>query len=74
MVYKKIVKCAVLVIKFYQISISKVLPSACRFYPSCSDYAIKALNKYGILKGSYLSLYRLFRCHPFCDGGVDDII
>ncbi|MBP7653621.1 membrane protein insertion efficiency factor YidD [Candidatus Dependentiae bacterium] len=68
------VKCAVLVIKFYQISISKVLPSACRFYPSCSDYAIKALNKYGILKGSYLSLYRLFRCHPFCDGGVDDII
>jgi uncharacterized protein len=59
------------VIKIYKIIISPLLPSSCRFYPTCSSYAIIALKKYGLITGLLLSLKRLLRCHPFCDGGYD---
>ena len=46
----------------------------CRFYPSCSQYALDALNKYGAIKGSFLTIYRILRCNPFCQGGYDPVL
>ncbi|MGI6286480.1 membrane protein insertion efficiency factor YidD [Neomoorella humiferrea] len=60
-------------IRFYQIFISPVLGKKCRFYPSCSQYTIEALEKYGILKGCYLAVRRLIRCHPWHPGGYDPL-
>ncbi len=58
-------------IRLYQIAISPLLPPACRFYPSCSQYALVALRERGVLAGSWLALRRLARCHPWNPGGVD---
>jgi putative membrane protein insertion efficiency factor len=60
-------------IRGYQRFISPALPPSCRFYPSCSTYALQAIEKYGLLKGSYLAARRLMRCHPFHPGGVDPV-
>lgn len=60
-------------IRGYQRFISPALPPSCRFYPSCSTYALEAVAKYGLLKGSYLAARRLMRCHPFHPGGVDPV-
>ena len=60
-------------IRGYQRFISPALPPSCRFYPSCSTYALEALAKYGLLKGSWLAVRRLMRCHPFHPGGVDPV-
>lgn len=60
-------------IRFYQNFISPFRPPTCRFYPSCSSYACDALNKYGALKGSWLSVKRLLRCNPWSSGGYDPI-
>jgi uncharacterized protein len=60
-------------IKFYQKFISPMFPPACRFYPTCSQYAYDAVSKYGPGKGSWLALKRLSRCHPFCPGGYDPV-
>lgn len=57
----------------YQGLISPFLPPACRFFPTCSVYAYRALSKYGALRGLWLSLGRLCRCHPFCAGGFDPV-
>jgi len=62
----------VMVIKFYQ-KISFFLPRACRFYPTCSEYTIQALKRYGIVKGSFLGIRRLLKCHPFHPGGYDPV-
>jgi len=59
------------IIKIYQKVISPLLPNRCRFSPSCSQYSILAIEKHGILKGSFLSFLRILRCHPFSQGGVD---
>jgi putative membrane protein insertion efficiency factor len=59
------------VIRLYQVFFSAVLGNRCRFYPSCSQYTIEAIERYGPVKGSTLGLKRLSRCHPFCEGGVD---
>jgi putative membrane protein insertion efficiency factor len=64
---------AILLIRGYQVIISPVLGPACRFYPTCSDYAVQALTRYGVIKGSYLAGKRLLRCHPFHPGGVDPV-
>jgi len=60
-------------INLYKKVISPLKPRACRFYPSCSDYAILALEKYGVLKGSFLAIKRILRCHPFNPGGYDPV-
>ncbi len=60
-------------IKLYQWCLSPFFGTSCRFYPTCSSYAIEAINKHGALKGSYLTVLRLSRCHPWCDGGHDPV-
>ncbi len=63
----------IFLITFYQKAISPWLPRSCRFYPTCSQYAKAALKKYGFLKGSWLALKRVSRCHPFNEGGYDPL-
>ncbi|HET6276037.1 MAG TPA: membrane protein insertion efficiency factor YidD [Candidatus Cybelea sp.] len=58
-------------IRLYQRLLSPLLPSACRFYPSCSQYALVAIRDRGVLLGLWLALLRLARCHPWNPGGVD---
>ena len=58
-------------IRAYQLVISPLLPPACRFYPSCSNYAATAVREHGVVRGSWLALSRLARCHPWHPGGVD---
>ncbi|MBF0379650.1 MAG: membrane protein insertion efficiency factor YidD [Magnetococcales bacterium] len=60
-------------IKCYRYCISPMLPRSCRFYPSCSEYAAEAVTDYGALKGSWLAMRRLAKCHPFHPGGVDPV-
>ncbi len=60
-------------IRFYQIAISPMRPPTCRFYPSCSAYAVTALQRFGLLRGSWLAARRLLRCHPWNPGGVDHV-
>ncbi|ESE30464.1 hypothetical protein HMPREF9089_00747 [Eubacterium brachy ATCC 33089] len=60
-------------IKIYQKLISPFLPKNCRFYPTCSQYFIQALRKYGFFKGSYLGIKRILKCHPFNPGGHDPV-
>jgi uncharacterized protein len=60
-------------IRCYQVILSPLLGPRCRFYPSCSNYALEALERFGLLKGGYLSLYRILRCHPLSKGGVDPV-
>ncbi|MBM3134101.1 MAG: membrane protein insertion efficiency factor YidD [Chloroflexi bacterium] len=60
-------------IRFYQNTISKLLPPSCRFYPSCSQYGYEAVSKYGVLRGGWLAVRRLARCHPFNPGGYDPV-
>lgn len=63
----------IFLIKIYQKIISPCLPKSCRFYPTCSQYFIEALKKYGFFKGSYLGIKRILKCHPFNDGGYDPL-
>jgi uncharacterized protein len=63
--------CLVGLIRLYQLTLSPLLPRACRFYPSCSQYAIDAIRAHGALRGAWLALARLARCHPWHPGGVD---
>lgn len=65
-------KFLLLLIRFYRNKISPVTPASCRFTPTCSAYAYEAINKYGALKGGYLALRRLLRCHPFYKGDYYD--
>ena len=60
-------------IRVYQKIISPVLPSACRFYPSCSHYGYGAIKKYGFFKGGWMTIRRVGRCHPFHPGGYDPV-
>ena len=59
-------------IRFYQASVSPLFPPRCRFIPSCSQYALEAVEKYGAAKGGWLALKRFSRCHPFHKGGWYD--
>ena len=61
------------VVKFYQHCISPYTPAACRYTPTCSQYAVEALKKYGPIKGSWLTLKRLLRCHPWGGSGYDPV-
>lgn len=61
------------IIRFYQRNISPFLPSTCKYYPTCSKYAILAIEKYGPIKGSLLAIWRILRCNPFSKGGYDPV-
>ncbi len=63
----------VLLIRFYRKFISPLKPPTCRFYPTCSTYALQAYQKYGFFKGTYLTVRRLLKCHPFHPGGYDPL-
>jgi putative membrane protein insertion efficiency factor len=60
-------------VRLYQLSISPLLPRSCRHFPSCSHYAVEALTRHGAGRGSWLSLKRLARCHPWNPGGYDPV-
>ena len=60
-------------IRFYQVCISPLLPPACRYTPTCSQYALEAFRKYGPFKGGWLTLRRLMRCHPWGGSGYDPV-
>ena len=61
-------------IRLYQMTISRAMPiNTCRFYPSCSHYGYQAIYKYGVLKGSVMAIWRVLRCNPFNEGGVDPV-
>ena len=60
-------------IRLYQNTLSRVLPSTCRFYPSCSQYTYEAIAKYGFFRGGWLGAKRILRCHPFNPGGYDPV-
>ncbi|MBX3163174.1 MAG: membrane protein insertion efficiency factor YidD [Bacteroidetes bacterium] len=66
-------KIAILFVKFYQVAIRPLLPNACRYTPSCSEYAVEAINKYGAFKGGWLGLKRILRCHPWGGHGYDPV-
>jgi len=63
----------IFLIKAYKKYISPLLPRSCRFYPTCSEYALEAISKYGVLKGGIKSIYRILRCNPFNMGGYDPV-
>ncbi len=63
----------VILIKFYRYSISPMLPNSCRFTPSCSQYGIEAFEKYGVIKGFWLTLNRILRCNPWGGSGYDPV-
>ncbi|MCL2754940.1 MAG: membrane protein insertion efficiency factor YidD [Oscillospiraceae bacterium] len=60
-------------IKLYQATLSKILPPVCRFTPCCSAYAVTAFERFGTVKGGYLTIRRLLRCHPWNPGGYDPV-
>ncbi|MEH7304337.1 membrane protein insertion efficiency factor YidD [Neobacillus drentensis] len=61
------------VIRFYQVAISPIKPPTCRFYPTCSHYGMEAIQRFGALKGGWLTLKRISKCHPFHPGGLDPV-
>jgi putative membrane protein insertion efficiency factor len=66
-------KAAMGLIKFYKNAISPILPAACRYTPTCSDYMLQAIQKYGAAKGTWLGIKRLSRCHPWGKSGYDPV-
>jgi putative membrane protein insertion efficiency factor len=60
-------------IRLYQLTLSRVLPPTCRFYPSCSQYSYEAISRYGLGRGGWLAVKRVTRCHPFNPGGYDPV-
>lgn len=61
-------------LRFYKWAISPIFPAACRYVPTCSEYAMEAVERYGVLQGGFLALARLLRCHPLARGGYDPVV
>ncbi|MGG1678024.1 membrane protein insertion efficiency factor YidD [Neobacillus sp. NRS-1170] len=66
-------KAIIALIRFYQSVISPLKPPTCRFYPTCSHYGLEAVQRFGALKGGYLTIKRILKCHPFHPGGIDPV-
>ncbi|MCI8359658.1 MAG: membrane protein insertion efficiency factor YidD [Lachnospiraceae bacterium] len=66
-------KCLIYLIKFYKKYISPMKSTKCPYFPSCSDYGLEAVSKYGAVKGGFLALWRIIRCNPFSKGGYDPV-
>ena len=64
---------AIWLIRLYQGTVSRVLPPTCRFHPSCSQYMALAIERHGLVRGTWLGLWRILRCNPFCAGGDDPV-
>ncbi|MCD4693680.1 MAG: membrane protein insertion efficiency factor YidD [Calditrichales bacterium] len=62
-----------LLLKVYQKVLSPMFPPSCRFFPTCSEYSYQSIDKYGLIKGGWLSIRRLSKCHPFHPGGYDPV-
>lgn len=60
-------------LRLYKLAISPLLPSACRYYPTCSEYMAEAVGKHGVRRGLWMGMSRLLRCHPFHAGGFDPV-
>ncbi|MGB5107914.1 MAG: membrane protein insertion efficiency factor YidD [Candidatus Zixiibacteriota bacterium] len=60
-------------VRFYQLALSPLLPRACRFYPSCSEYSLEAYKRFGFVRGTMLTVKRIGRCHPLHPGGYDPV-
>ncbi len=63
----------IVLIKGYQKFLSPLKKPCCRFYPTCSEYAIEAVEKYGVVRGGWMAIKRIVRCNPFCKGGYDPV-
>ena len=63
----------IFIIKTYRLVVSPWLGNQCRFHPTCSAYSLEAVERYGALRGGWLMLRRIGRCHPLCDGGIDPV-
>lgn len=76
-IYKSVLKLItfpfIILIKIYQILISPLFPSSCRYTPTCSHYTLEALKKYGLFKGGWLGIKRISRCHPWGGSGYDPV-
>jgi len=71
---KKVLKVLLIfAIRFYQKNISPALPAYCRFYPTCSQYALEAIERYGPFKGLFMAVLRVLKCHPLHPGGFDPV-
>lgn len=68
-----VARLCLLLIRGYQVALSPLQPSACRYQPTCSRYAYEAIEKYGALRGGWFGLRRILRCHPFHSGGYDPV-
>ncbi|MCK9273514.1 MAG: membrane protein insertion efficiency factor YidD [Syntrophales bacterium] len=66
-------KIFIYIIRFYQLCVSPLFPPACRFYPTCSEYTLSAIKRYGPVKGLIMGCKRILRCHPFSSGGFDPV-
>ncbi|PLR68487.1 MULTISPECIES: membrane protein insertion efficiency factor YidD [Bacillaceae] len=66
-------KLFIALIRFYQKAISPLKPPSCRFYPTCSHYGLESIKRFGALKGGYLTVKRILKCHPFHPGGFDPV-
>lgn len=64
---------AILTIRFYQLCISPLTPPSCRFVPTCSQYAVEAIRRHGVVRGGWLAIKRLLRCHPWGGSGYDPV-
>ena len=60
-------------LRFYKLFLSPLVPSACRYRPTCSEYMLEAVDKYGVRRGVWMGMLRLLRCHPFHEGGFDPV-
>jgi putative membrane protein insertion efficiency factor len=66
-------KAFILLIRFYQIVISPLKPPTCRFHPTCSQYGLESIQRFGAIKGGWLTIKRILKCHPFHPGGFDPV-